>query len=1037
MLKTIISILRYTAIIPAILFAACSDEINPQYDFTASGCDVTLTVQSEIPQLEVKSRGNLGSEQLNTVQSLWVRTYSAVTKEATSEWVPFSPGITNNDTAYPISLATKSGLSYIVAVANVENPGVTSSDPDNERPLSELLANADTWDQFLAIAARTPSTNSDVNKAPWPITMAGCYTTVPVGDPKTHPKLSEWGSDINFEPVFIPASDDGSVTLEAGAIHLRRLVSHITFNIITENDSITVTPISYSVVNIPKSTWLYERGADRQENFGDACTQDNADQYYTTENYTGQYFTDNGDGTTSFDFWQGENKHNALPDAGCDSYSKREREHKVDGANTGLYTSLTGNSWTPNNMASYVTITCTIDYKDSFKVDADGSKNPAGTEINRTGNVVYTVHLGYLDEIAADFNSYRNVNYTYKLTINGINDIRLEAYGDEKYPGAEGIVSDVEHQTLYIDAHYSAFNIELSWEELTNVTSDGEGFGYIITAMDNTTEYTFQNGDDVPADREKYVDWIELRPTTAGVLAEYKPRTGDHADGRTFTLREAAEVRSWPDGKNDKRISSDGVYTVFINEYTYETDPNEDTHNWTRYVNLSPRRFYVRVTKKISADGMSQYVRSKYAVSQSSIQTYYSRTNLTPAQGDIQYGTAIGLERTNETEGLNMRISYSGTSQSNGRWNVWQWIQSKSKDKLWSDFIDTTTPQYIPAVAGTNAQNGAEIKAHTAPMPKLANFGDKFTTSGTDPQPNSTDASYYFEGINGCMNRNRDNNGNGVIDPDELRWYVPATGKYLRLILGSNSLPNPIFNFNSVSQLPNTNNGDNTRYLYYSSNNDVIWAMEGLSVSNYNYGYARPPWQIRCIRNLGSNMSNITDSEKVVAAYQHDATNKIVRMSYYDDESIRTETLSGNGDAEGQMPVHMTNSPYNMPYKAFQYSSQTVDNISGSWDAVALNTNITTTINNNPCSSLNTETVKNWRVPNQKELAILRNLGVIDISAYQYITSCTVSYFNMNGAGNSYTKGNNKFLGARSTGATQIPADGQGVVIRCVRDYIE
>lgn len=465
-------------------------------------------------------------------------------------------------------------------------------------------------------------------------------------------------------------------------------------------------------------------------------------------------------------------------------------------------------------------------------------------------------------------------------------------------------------------------------------------------------------------------------------------------------------------------------------------------------MNQNPRRFYIRVTKKVSDDAQSVYARSKYAVAQSSIQTYYSMNDFTPSQtvGSItlREGTAIGVERVNETEGLNLRSSFAPTGPSavNGRWNVWQWLIKDNNNPRWSSFVTQSAPQTIPAVKGNAAQNGPELEARTESLPRLAYFDGDFTGNNarfsTDPQPNSNRAADYIEAINACMNRNRDNNGNGIIDPEELRWYVPATGKYLRVVLGSQSLPDPLMDYREISQLPNTNNGDNTRYLFFTSTRQIMWAMEGMSLSNYGQ-YCKAPWQVRCIRNLGSDMRTIDNVDKVVQAYEHDADNKVVRMTYYDANSVRTITYSGNGNGEGEMPVHLVNSQYNMPYKAFQY--QVGNPIDGIFNA---NTNankdnvlkeVTDAINNNPCKDLGT----GWRIPNQKELAIMRNLGVVDINEGLYVTSCTVSYFNKNSmTGGTYTPYEHLFMGARSDASCQCSiGDGQPIYIRCVRDYIE
>ena len=39
-----------------------------------------------------------------------------------------------------------------------------------------------------------------------------------------------------------------------------------------------------------------------------------------------------------------------------------------------------------------------------------------------------------------------------------------------------------------------------------------------------------------------------------------------------------------------------------------------------------------------------------------------------------------------------------------------------------------------------------------------------------------------------CLSRNRDNNGNGVIDPEELRWYTAAINQLVGMWVGNESL---------------------------------------------------------------------------------------------------------------------------------------------------------------------------------------------------------------------------------------------------------
>lgn len=1087
-----------TAIIAAAL-QGCSDEVMPDIpDYTASDVPVDLKVSVALPQMDVKSRANLTNVQLNTVNNVWLRTYSADTRQATSDWVKVEE-ITTIDTevARPVTIKSRSGRSYIVAVANVDNMGVTSTDR-TLKPISTLLEDADTWDKFLDIAVPAPS-NSELVRAPnVPLTMAGCYSDIVVGG--THPEPTNpanWQTR-DFQPYFIPARNGVVDFTGQGAIHLRRLVSHLNFRVVPGNN-VNVTVNSYQVMNAPRYSWLYERSATGGmiANFGDQATsaQNAADVYYADiPQYGAQYVNTtevNNKKISTFDFWQAENKHTGT----ATDYNNRD----ALGTNPIRFTSLTDADWTPNNEASYVLVSCSVVYETDPVVDEYGNPDPEGEKVKRTGEATYLIHLGYINNVPTDFNCFRNVDYTYTLTVNGVDDIRLDAIAEEEtYHGEEGMVVDLEYATIDIDAHYAAFNIKLSQDEL----SDGN-FGFIIIAYEDGNQYIItdandqrQVGQDIyiytsedtpqgmtpPGERidPKYYNWIELRPTTdTEVLAEYKPRFGDNADGKTFLLTDLKGGLSAIEGK----ISDKDIYTVFVNEYTYEpiyTGYNgyaneERTVNghpaWMSYVNENPRRFYIRTTQSVSPDGNSVYARSKYGVSQSSIMTFFSDQVYT------EYRTAIGVERDNETLGMNLRHTFAGgTSMANGRWNTGMWLNNASTTSRnlsinsndvnnrpsWTTYIDPQTQLKIPAVGRQRAQNGPELPERSPAIPATKRVQNQNTTTFCDAQAN---AAYNIEAINACISRNRDNNGNGRIEPDELRWYVPARDQYLRMMLGSSSLSEPMMDFVKITSLPRysgnswvTSGGQFkndycSRYMYVGSNSgaSVMWVMEGTSTSTYDEvvsnqwsGGNSHPWQIRCIRNLGTNLTTVDQDIKVLPPYVHNEATRTFAMTYYDLQSIRTEKYEGNGDGAGMMPLHTIPQPYNRTYYGFEYAAGNYPVPDGNRPN---NDNFTSSmmsyINTNPCAEIMSGQGTGWRVPNQEELTIMRNSGVFDNytgGGNPMWMSCTANYFSNQGVGSLATGPDKYFLVVMATGTQantgNVGTAGNNIFIRCVRDVM-
>ena len=1130
------------------LSVSCTDDLGV-YDYTAVGEDVELTLSLNMPELviQTQSRANIEEWQKNQVNSLWIRTYSSLDGQPTSEWLKVTTDLPSTDeepTFHNVTLNSKSGPSYIVAVANVDNEGFSKKNHNEIKKLRFLLEDASQWSDFLDIVVLSPSTDETVN-SPYTtngLPMAGAYTTLRTHD-VTDRALTDWQTE-NFTAYNIPSSSNGEVTLTDGAIHLRRLVSHVNFNVMPDPELLDdnngeypfdIKVNSFKIVNVPKFSWLYERGKSETvgDNYGDICTFDNRNDYYFT---TGEFFGSSisVDGTTSsFNFWQAENKH--VASVKCDNYLSRSEQVRDSNLpegenppanneylkNTGLFKHLINQdgSWSSNNMATYVLINCELTYKNQINVDDKGNTTGGTTPVYRTASTTYLVHLGYMDEALNDFNCYRNANYTYNVKVKGVNQITVEAFHGNERPDAEGLVSDITHPTYNLDCHYHWFNIQLEDEEL-QPTSGGR-FGFILSTYRNGKEYRYEETDfdDVAGfdalsdDIKKYINWVELKPTTGeDVLALYTPRGA--TGSTTFNLLDAS--------KGNFTKSDSKWYTVFVNEYSYEAaNANEAVNDaetgrplWTSYVNQNPRRFYIKVNRSVSPDGESIYARSKYAGVQRSMMTYYSLANATPN------GSAIAIEHDNEVLGLNLRKSYTGTADANnGRYNCWRftryaytnnngWTTTRATHR-WEYFLNQTRIQTIPAVS----HGGLNVGEHQEYLPMIYPYRGTYTGGNIlneySTQPSASTSSpnneLTIEAISACLNRNRDNNGNGVIDEDEMRWYVPAIGKYLRMIIGNRSLENPLMDYASIGSMPygpyqrtdgTTVSGNDHcgLYMFFSSGgSDVLWAMEGMSTGAWpasNTSYNVAPWQVRCIRNLGTNLadglSTSSHADPTTPAYIYTANGTssraggIVRMTYYDNvTAVRNQIFTGNGTGTRQMPVHTINNlTYNSLYSAFEISNMTDSTTSyrlqrtingttysswydgtlngtgggytNNWAGVYSNIHSSTV---NPCSKKG----NGWRIPNLKELAILKNLGYFD-GAYnsgrgggtdnmkEFFVCCTMGLFDYNGDKTTATINGSSdplkyILNATYDRITQSYALRTGTnartnyYVRCVRDY--
>lgn len=997
-------IYRYLAVAALLaVTAACADDnILPAQE--GECVPVSLKVNISLPDMPAMSRSEMIDGLDRRVESLWVGVYNVASGERTGSTV-IRPAtiVTEHQNQIIADFKAMSGNSYIVAVANYEGRQVIDSN-DNKVDFAAALDAADTWEKFIGMSTMFDAEGDIHPDVPVnAVLMSGHYLS-------SHAN----GDYRAIEPVAIPKTG----VIGTGAIHLRRLISQVKFNVTYNTANISSFEIeSWSVYNVPNQSWVAETERETP-NAGDIRTVGAGGSYQHTipTNITSTVTAADGGKSWQFDWWQLENKRTGL--GHVTTYADHEVEFKndADKTNTGLYKSLVPTAAStddPNNNATFVELRIRM----AMTVDENGNRLADGQV--RIVDGVYTVHLGYCEgndpDKSRDFNCRRNTKYTYNVTVNNVNDIYVEAHSDrENSPGAEGIISDVTDRFVELDAHYGVYNIYLSETDLNR-------FEYMIRCFDGNgarIDIDSTNETSVPAPRSadrKYLDWVEIRSTTgADVLSEYKPQ-GYTADGKiTYTLD------TFKAGVKAGTIKA-GYYTVFFNEYVYEdaTDGNENGSTaWKEYVNKPDRQVWIRVEEAQSSDGESIHFKSKYAFSQKSIQTYYNTAS-------AETTTALGMEHINESFGLNLRSQWKyGSSVDNGRFNTaayaanarsGYWSASSFADNTyyWDNFVTDTELQTVNAINNQGVVQAAFDKNNPRPLPALKqiNWSGSYDYDFKYDPDQSTDAVKIIEAANACMNRNRDLDGDGKIDINEIRWYIPTVNVYIRMILGRRSLATPIMDYSKHTNLGYTGetvkteignateNGLATSLMMYGSNsfyiannneykgNNILWAMEGTSTSRWGQ-YCLYPWNVRCVRNLGTNMSELSKEGKVKAAYQkREGTDNIIEMVYYDPSSVRQEKLTS-------IPPHdIANQDYNRCYKAFQYS--TTFSVSQLNDSKLYSSDWAAWLSkSNPCDNLSGLSGTGWRIPNQKEIAIMNTLGVaID----NFLPSATFSHYDKTG----------------------------------------
>lgn len=1048
----------------------CKDDFYDRNPYCPEGEPAVVSIALNAPEREQFTRSELQPEQDNRINSLWLGIFNANTGEVSTNLVlnngdhGFTAGAKENHTDFTLTgIPTVSGESRIVAVANPEgHTGCTIDNKTSGQDLLGLLKNVETWDDYLKICVGLENSADNANvqtpqvSQSYALVMSGSF--VPTGY-DGHDTNQTWSNDLLNQTVNI-YPDNNKLD---GKVHLRRLLSHIVFNIQPGGSIVDIEPVSWQVYNAPVYSWMHERtdygnfGDDAATNLqttnaGDALTPAYADNQnykpsliYTSTDFTkGTITTGEASGRNSykFDFWMYENKRQGLES--CDNYQKRDLEYGKNTTNgslmdpdatgsgsydmSGVFMSLTSNQpVTLNNKATYVDIPCVVTYLKETDGTTNGSTavNPPNaddiaTGATRVANVTYRIHLGYTNPNpqATDFNSYRNSSYTYNVTVQSVNNVLVEAFrkGDDQ-PGGFGTVTDVTDQYYELDAHYNAFNIRLTQNELRT-------FSFSIQAYESGVLHEFYGGltektNKIPTpdntDNYKYYSWIEILPTTGENVLQAYPRDKS-------TLLHLGDLLPKDDGTPSQTSE---WYTVFVNEYTYEESNDETGGNWKKYVKQPNRNVWINVTEHVSADQASSYYKAKYAFSQKSIQTYYDPTS--------DAANALGLEHVDENLGMNIRwtgldnwsvsnnvnettVDRSHLDNENGRWNAG--IFANYINNLWSGAVSFTTPQTINSADNSSQQISTYYPYLTQSnrvmtVPKVNTFNDDLYASTNvnarvynviansyDPQTNNSSAPQYYQAYLACMNRNRDLDGDGTIDPEEIRWFLPTSGQMLRMILGRNALSNPIMSYPDRDLPALAGGGFNVLFHYMTSDYKIIWSEEGMSSSEFNFNgipengnaiYARAPWQVRCVRNLGVNLGGaIQRGNRVTVAYQSDvnATTKggVVRPIRYRDNSLRNPI-------EGPLAIHKTNDPKNrMALYGFEIAPRGNEFGQSGTNAYLSEQRITKSyytgnenqatdeqykayvsdVNDEFCQELNTSTGRTgWRVPNQKEIVIM------------------------------------------------------------------
>lgn len=750
-------------------------------------------------------------------------------------------------------------------------------------------------------------------------------------------------------------------------IPLKRADSKITFNVTAQAPAnsgykdFTFIPNSFRVVNAPLKSYILPRSVTAGDTLTadmDATTDPTKDLYSVPESQALK-FEEVGANSGSFTFYMYENLKKPEKLIADNNYALREKEIKGDDGRNVSY------EYAPK-YATYVVLTGELSY--SFEEPYQDPLAPNQTTITKwlMADVEYVVHLGH-NSVANvnDYSTLRNHHYTYNVTIKGVNDLIVEVDRDndsttanqdnEQRPGAEGEIVMSAQRVINVDGHYDRDIIELTdteAQELHFAINTPWESGYDTNGFNVANNSTVRDYKWVKFLINKEVGLANPATTFAAYPGEQcydggKTATGTAAQsgayGRAVTLRDIRQLSNFlKDDTNRTNMMTNGkIYiTVFIDEYLYFYDPIAAPNNykgvttadaaglllWKKSVNQPDRMLHIVKAgeMKYSDDYETSISRSVVTIKQRSIQTFYN-------VGAENLKSAWGTETINETP----RMTPAGVQ-----------ITNANDYKSYNDYVRAQM------LTSNGTPNWAAVISSTQQYGFGANYSDP---------------------IYACAMRNRDFNGDGKINQQEVQWYLTSLNQMGDLWVGEPCMPSyaRLFHLDDATGYDGIydhyQNGDTKGRHYITSywvktattggggggwrpgsgsssnpvtSNDlyVYWAEEYGANCAFNTSkgtnYGSPQYNnqhvvsVRCVRNLGmayTSTSMPTDYLQVVDSTPNNATDNEVSvdLSYMNIAALR-QTIA----ATGHLPYVDMNEigENNRPYFGFNVLPKTYEN---------------------------------------------------------------------------------------------------------------
>ena len=851
-------------------------------------------------------------------------------------------------------------------------------------------------------------------------------------------------------------------------IKMDRTMARVTFNINEGN----FVPTSYRVYNIPTKSYLTNKDKSKSDGIEELS------YIYTASSNIGTA----SNGQYTFEFYLPENIQDVAkgldvsPSNGNEKVYAQRDLWTVTGDKDG---SLPENkTWTYAGNGTFVVINGT--YTGTADI-VDEKGNKTGEDHTVTGNAEYTIHLGDFSSTGSygNFSVERNVSYTYNVTVNGVNNIVVEALTNkENQPGAEGDIYDYDgvNYSYQLDAHYEqvylAYNLSSIADNLDQEKIETSGLDAAIAdrlvlviqspmmdkAHSETDDepYQIKNNRGTIKPYQIYADninsteeakdnalnlfdykWVELLPQEY----EYPPTLKNYpgvsswsratgidgsvyggaasSDNKLIDVYNAIVAM----GKVIKKIKEPSIGTINTNDFaedgiTVNRVGNDYYACFTAFVNEYFYYNHPLTGGNISWDKFTNTIPREMMI------TMDSKFS---SDGNSSYSKLYSY-----ISQLSMQTFYNAESGLNGFG-----IETYNETPL---YIWGGSQGSSPSDGRSNQLSLIGINDNNPPSwSTFINYSyNGWTISNMSSHKLTNDAYVAQSSYAACMSRNRDLNNNSKIDENEVRWYLPALNEYIRISIGSDAISGAARLYSGDKSQMEKELDSPTKYpiqyiengsLYYTSSSTgkrVYWAVEGGSYSADNNSWTGgidQGKQIRCIRVLpGDKLTDLSVS--TAATYEWDGTNRVLKFKGRMNPSLYRERVSN------RLRAHTEDDAANRFYDGIYVATGVVTGVELG-QIIRIGEGYS---DENPCANYHEGGNNNvtWRVPNLAEFSAMNAAGSLnsgDIACGTQFSNQRVRY----GFTTAYNSDLREYY-ITAKGAVEAENLEVKYSIRCVRD---